>query len=124
MRTCSSPPSCFLHFLGPDDIAWLANFKDLHLSDEDARALIFLREAGAINNAAYRMLNRVDTLTASTRLRNPARHQPPGAAGQRVRRRTTYQARDTWQPHILPSRPAYLHSGLAYHRSRCPYHRS
>ena len=60
----------FHHFLGSDDIAWLANFKDLHLSDEDARALIFLREAGAINNAAYRMLNRVDTLTASGRLRN------------------------------------------------------
>ncbi len=60
----------FHHFLEPEDIAWLANFKDLHLSDEDAPRLIFLREAGALNNAAYRMLNRVDTLTASDRLRN------------------------------------------------------
>jgi ATP-dependent DNA helicase RecG len=60
----------FHHFLGPEDIQWLGNFKDLHLSDEDAKALVFLREAGAINNAAYRMLNRVDTLTASGRLRS------------------------------------------------------
>ncbi|BAH37221.1 MAG TPA: transcriptional regulator [Gemmatimonas aurantiaca] len=59
----------FHHFLGADDIAWLANFRDLHLTDEDAKALIVVREAGAIDNASYRQLNRVDTLAASQALR-------------------------------------------------------
>ncbi|MCK6680811.1 MAG: putative DNA binding domain-containing protein [Thermoanaerobaculia bacterium] len=59
----------FHHFLGPEDVAWLGRFKDLHLSNEDARALIFVREQGAINNATYRDMNRVDTLGASKALR-------------------------------------------------------
>lgn len=59
----------FHHFLGVADVAWLANFRDLQLSDEDAKALILVREAGAIDNASYRQLNRVDTLTASQALR-------------------------------------------------------
>jgi len=59
----------FHHFLGEDDIRWLSRFKDVHLSDEEARALIFARETGAIDNAAYRELNTVDTQTASTALR-------------------------------------------------------
>lgn len=48
---------------------WLTNFKDCNLSDEDARALVVVREVGAISNATYRDMNRVDTLTASGRLR-------------------------------------------------------
>jgi len=59
----------FHHFLGEDDIRWLAQFKDLHLSDEEARALVVVREAGLIDNATYRSLNKVDTLAASTALR-------------------------------------------------------
>jgi ATP-dependent DNA helicase RecG len=31
------------------------------LSDEEARALVFVREAGAIDNAAYRRVNRATT---------------------------------------------------------------
>lgn len=58
----------FHHFLGADDIAWLAQFKDLHLSDDEAKALIVVREAGAINNGTYRELTKVDTLTASQAL--------------------------------------------------------
>lgn len=46
----------FHHFLGADDIAWLARFKALHLADDDAKALVFVKEAGAIDNAAYRVL--------------------------------------------------------------------
>ncbi|KPJ75017.1 MAG: hypothetical protein AMK72_15325 [Planctomycetes bacterium SM23_25] len=57
------------HFLGPDDIAWLEQFSDCQLSDEEAKALIVVREVGAINNAYYRNVNHVDTLTASARLR-------------------------------------------------------
>lgn len=55
----------FHHFLGADDIAWLAQFKDLHLSDDEAKALIVVREAGAIDNGTYRELTKVDTLAAS-----------------------------------------------------------
>lgn len=59
----------FHHFLGDEDIAWLARFRDLHISDEEAKALIVVREAGAIDNATYRELNKVDTLSASQALR-------------------------------------------------------
>ncbi|MDR1062698.1 MAG: putative DNA binding domain-containing protein [Azoarcus sp.] len=59
----------FHHFLGDADIQWLARFKELHLTDEEARALVVAREVGAIDNAAYRALNKVDTLTASAALR-------------------------------------------------------
>lgn len=59
----------FHHFLTPEDWAWLGRFGDIGLSDEEARALVFVREVGAINNAAYRNLNRVDVLNASLHLR-------------------------------------------------------
>jgi ATP-dependent DNA helicase RecG len=59
----------FHHFLGADDVAWLAKFKDAQLSPDEAKALVIVREAGAIDNAAYRALSKVDTLTASAALR-------------------------------------------------------
>lgn len=59
----------FHHFLGEEDLHWLSRFRDLHLSDDEARALVMVREAGAIDNATYRDLNKVDTLTASAALR-------------------------------------------------------
>jgi ATP-dependent DNA helicase RecG len=59
----------FHHFLNDRDIDWLAEFKDFDLSNEQARALIFVREVGAIDNWAYRNLNHVDILTASNSLR-------------------------------------------------------
>ena len=59
----------FHHFLGPDDLAWLARFKDLHLSEAEARALVVTREAGAIDNATWRDINKVDTLSASQALK-------------------------------------------------------
>jgi len=55
----------FHHFLGPDDLAWLGQFKDLQLSDAEARALVVTREVGAIDNATWREINKVDTLAAS-----------------------------------------------------------
>ncbi|MGA2855124.1 MAG: transcriptional regulator, partial [Verrucomicrobiota bacterium] len=58
----------FHHFLSPDDWVWLRKL-EVELNDEEARALVFVREAGAINNAAYRDINRVDVLNASTHLR-------------------------------------------------------
>lgn len=59
----------FHHFLGPEDVEWLRGLTGESLSDEEARALIFVREIGAIDNAAYREINRADTLDASTHLR-------------------------------------------------------
>ena len=58
----------FHHFLGEDDLRWLARFKELNLSDADARAIVVARENGAIDNATYREVNRVDTLLASQAL--------------------------------------------------------
>ena len=62
------PLTSLHHFLSEDDLIWLQGFQHLDLSDEQAKALIFLREVGAIDNAAYRNLNHIDTLTASKQL--------------------------------------------------------
>ena len=59
----------FHHFLNEDDWKWLAKFKDFDLSDDQRRALIFVREVGAIDNQHYRSLTRTDTLAASKSLR-------------------------------------------------------
>lgn len=59
----------FHHFLGPDDLAWLGRFKDLQLTDAEARALVVAREVGAIDNATWRDINKVDTLAASQGLK-------------------------------------------------------
>ena len=57
------------HFMDANDIQWLSLFKDHELNPEEANALIFLKEFGAISNAAYREINKVDTLHASSSLR-------------------------------------------------------
>jgi ATP-dependent DNA helicase RecG len=59
----------FHHFLSPEDWTWLRTFGDADLSSEEARALVYAREIGAVDNATYRHLNRVDVLNASTHLR-------------------------------------------------------
>ena len=59
----------FHHFLGPDDVAWLRRLTIETISDEEARALVCVRELGAIDNAAYRAINGTDTLNASGHLR-------------------------------------------------------
>jgi ATP-dependent DNA helicase RecG len=58
------------HFLGTEDINWLANFSNYDLNENQKRALIFLKEVGAIDNSSYRQLNGVDILKASTDLRD------------------------------------------------------
>ncbi len=77
----------FHHFLGAEDIAWLAQFKDLHLNEDEAKALIVVREAGAINNGTYRELTKVDTLAASQALR---RLRDAGLLAQKGRGSATY----------------------------------
>ena len=58
------------HFLSEEDIIWLSGFKDYELTDAQKRALIFIRETGAIDNPTYRQLNGCDSLKASSELRN------------------------------------------------------
>lgn len=59
----------FHHFLGKEDLAWLSSLTEERLSDEESRALVFVREAGAIDNSTYRTINSVETLDASAHLR-------------------------------------------------------
>ncbi len=77
----------FHHFLGAEDVAWLARFKDAQLSADEAKALVVVREAGAIDNASYRALNKVDTLSASAALR---RLRDAGLLQQKGRGSATY----------------------------------
>lgn len=59
----------FHHFLNPDDWRWLSNFRKHDLSDDQNRALIFLREVGAIDNQTYRGLTHTDAVAAGKSLR-------------------------------------------------------
>jgi len=83
----------FQHFLGAEAIQWLSRFRDLHLSDEEARALVAVREQGAIDNTMYRELNRVDTLAASQSLR---RLRDAGLLEQKGRGAATYYVPTAW----------------------------
>lgn len=60
----------FHHFLNQEDWSWLRSFSDFNLSEDQMKALIFVREVGTIDNSRYRSLNSVDTLTASKSLRD------------------------------------------------------
>lgn len=57
------------HFFNERDLHWLKLFTEFDLSSEEARALLVVREMGAITNADYRNINCVDTLSASVSLR-------------------------------------------------------
>ena len=76
-----------MHLLSPADWQWLSQFRECNLENDDARALIVVRELGAIDNAAYRSINHVDTLTASGRLR---RLRDSGLLEQRGKGAATY----------------------------------
>ena len=75
------------HFFDEKDIQWLKNFKDLDLTDEEARTLIVVREIGAITNSDYRNINCVETLAASASLR---RLRDWGLLEQKGRSNATY----------------------------------
>jgi len=60
--------------LSPGDLAWLSLLKEYELSDDEAKALIFVRETGAIDNATYRDLCRVDMLGCEWKIETFARH--------------------------------------------------
>lgn len=77
----------FHHFLNADDVTWLGHFSELDLSEDEQKALVFAREMSAINNAAYRDINRVETLVASGHLRKLRDH---GLLDQKGRGAQTY----------------------------------
>ncbi|MGI4884865.1 MAG: ATP-binding protein [Janthinobacterium lividum] len=56
------------HLLDEENLRWLAQFRDCHLSDDEARALAVVRETGQINNANFRLLSGLDTTTVSRSL--------------------------------------------------------
>lgn len=60
----------FHHFLNENDWNWLSRFSSLSLTEDQMKALIFVREVGAINNTTYRNLTHTDTLLASKSLRS------------------------------------------------------
>ena len=55
--------------MNEQDWKWLSAFKGMDLTDDQKRALIFVREVGAIDNASYRNLTQVDTMASSRSLR-------------------------------------------------------
>jgi ATP-dependent DNA helicase RecG len=77
----------FHHFLSQEDLAWLDRFRDFQLPPDEQKALIFVREVGAINNAAYRDINGAETLESTYRLR---RLRDLGLLEQRGQSRATY----------------------------------
>jgi ATP-dependent DNA helicase RecG len=99
----------FHHLLGPADLAWLDRFREFQLSAEEQKALVFVREVGAINNAAYRDINRTETLIASGHLR---RLRDLGLIEQRGQSRATYYLPTVKllesQPDELPTKPNEL----------------
>jgi len=58
------------HFLGEEDLEWLAGFKHFELSKDQKLSLIFVKEVGAIDNSTYRQLNSLDLMKASIDLRD------------------------------------------------------
>lgn len=79
------------HFLSEEDIMWLQNFSSFHLNDAQKRALIFIRETGAIDNPTYRQLNGCDSLKASAELRSL---RDLGILQQKGKSRATYYIPD------------------------------
>lgn len=77
----------FHHFLGQDDWDWLRSLNVANLIDEEARALVYVRETLTIDNATYRDINRVDALNASHHLR---RLRDQGLLDQRGKGSATY----------------------------------
>jgi ATP-dependent DNA helicase RecG len=79
------------HFLSEDDIEWLHQFQVYGLNDSQKRALIFVREAGVIDNPIYRQLNGYDSLKASGELRQM---RDLGIFSQKGKSRATYYVPD------------------------------
>ncbi|MEB0039123.1 ATP-binding protein [Pseudomonas sp. MH10] len=60
--------------LGEDQLQWLKHFQHYGLTDNEAKALILVKEIGAIDNSALRAITGLDTLQASHLLRKLWQH--------------------------------------------------
>lgn len=52
-----------------EQLKWLEQFNELHLTDDEAKALVLIKEIRAIDNAGLRAVTNLDTLSASQVLR-------------------------------------------------------
>lgn len=93
----------FHHFLDQKDLDWLAGFERFNLTEDQMKALVFVREAGAIDNSTYRSLTLTDTLQASASLR--ALRKVDILANKGSGTRTYYVAGPEMQGHDDPVRP-------------------
>ena len=75
------------HFLNESDLQWLNTLSKFDLNIEQKKGLIFIREAGAIDNSTYRQLNACDVLRASNELRSL---RDKGLIEQKGKGRATY----------------------------------
>lgn len=112
----------FHHFLGPDDVDWLAGLTTEKLNDQESRALVFVRELGAINNAAYRDINHADTLEASTHLRRLRDLELLAKKGSG--NRTYYVPGSAFPPARPPAPPQSRQPGPQSHQSGPQSHQS
>jgi ATP-dependent DNA helicase RecG len=80
------------HFLSEDDLVWLNHFERYGINEEQKKALVFVREVGAIDNATYRQINGSDILKASSELRALKKEDLLDAKG---RGRATYYVAGT-----------------------------
>lgn len=51
--------------MNEEQLLWLQQFKQFNLSNDEAKALVLVKEIGAIDNAALRAISNLDTLSAS-----------------------------------------------------------
>jgi len=88
---------------GEEQLNWLTQFSHLHLTDNEAKALLLAKETGAVDNAGLRAISGLDTLSASQIL-GKLHHQyhvlEQGGAGPA----TYYQLAQ--RPALLPAIPA------------------
>lgn len=56
------------HFMDENDLMWLERYRAYQLGTDAQKVLVYAHKTGRVDNAAYRSLNRVDTLTASRAL--------------------------------------------------------
>lgn len=58
------------HFLSKEDLQWLEQYAQFEINDNQKRALIFVREVGAIDNPTYRQMSDTDSMKSTTELRH------------------------------------------------------
>jgi len=98
------------HFLNESDLQWLNTFSKFDLNTVQKKGLIFIREAGAIDNSTYRQLNASAVLKASNELRSL---KDKGLIEQKGKGRATYYITGSvlnTEPKSLNTEPSALNT--------------